>query len=215
MKPRNLIVFTLAFIMLAPVIVYAGGIESQIEAYVNYVNLVVDGEEMEVDTIIYESTTYVPIRAVAEFFGKDVSWDDETKTASIDDYPFLLVDDDLIVGKWESVDYVNNFGEFNVDDKYFPGELYLTGIDFTSSNKVAFEIKNKLSSYSIEFIGDVIINSDDTANRFYVQLIDDNYYMFYEWDHSDGIHKDMTPDYYVLKKVEDEQVVTGLEDLAK
>ncbi len=213
-KVRNLVVSAVCILMMAPVLVYAGGsIESHIEAYVNYVNLVVDGEHIDADTIIYESTTYVPIRAVAEFLGKEVSWDEDTKTASIEDYPFLLVDEAMVEGEWESVDYVDNFGEFSADSVNYSGELYLTGITFTENNKVGFELNSKQMAFVNEYIGDVIIHTDNTVNRFYIQEIEEELYMFYEWDGSDGVHKDMTPDYYVLKKVPEQDVTTGLEDL--
>ncbi|WP_317855036.1 copper amine oxidase N-terminal domain-containing protein [Chakrabartyella piscis] len=42
----------------------------------------IDGDtlEMEQEPFIYDGTTYLPIRAVAEAAGKDVSWDNDTRT---------------------------------------------------------------------------------------------------------------------------------------
>ena len=47
--------------------------------------VVVDGEEKEIDVSaqIIESRTFVPMRALAEALELEVSWDDETKTASL------------------------------------------------------------------------------------------------------------------------------------
>ena len=50
-----------------------------------YVNLEVNGEKVEADNILYKGTTYVPLRAVAEMLGKEVGWDQDTRTASIND----------------------------------------------------------------------------------------------------------------------------------
>lgn len=55
------------------------------------VTIYVDGEEMQpkdangnpVETFIYNGTTYVPIRAVSQYFGKTVQWDGSTNTVHI------------------------------------------------------------------------------------------------------------------------------------
>ena len=39
--------------------------------------------ESYVEPFIYEGTTYVPIRAISQAFGKRVDWNDETKTVEI------------------------------------------------------------------------------------------------------------------------------------
>ena len=52
------------------------------------VRIFVDGRELqpidvkgnEVEAFIYEGTTYVPLRAVGEALGAEVSWDKESKT---------------------------------------------------------------------------------------------------------------------------------------
>lgn len=56
-----------------------------IEVLFNSVNLEVNGKKVEADNILYKGTTYVPLRAVAEMLGKEVGWDQDTRTASIDD----------------------------------------------------------------------------------------------------------------------------------
>lgn len=49
----------------------------------NNIKVLVDGEELrtEKEPFIYDGTTYLPMRAVAEAVGKEVSWDSATKTA--------------------------------------------------------------------------------------------------------------------------------------
>ncbi len=61
-------------------------------AYRN-INIVVDSNEITptdangnyVEPFIMDGTTYLPVRAVANAFGKDVSWDDTTNTVSLDE----------------------------------------------------------------------------------------------------------------------------------
>ncbi len=56
-----------------------------IEVAYNSVNLTVNGKKVESDNILYEGTTYVPLRAIAEMLGKDVGWEQGTLTASVND----------------------------------------------------------------------------------------------------------------------------------
>lgn len=76
----GLIVATLMMSM-----VFAGGVKQAIDVVLNSVNLTVNGQKINADNILYNGTTYVPLRAVAEALGKNVSWDEKTNTASIND----------------------------------------------------------------------------------------------------------------------------------
>lgn len=60
-------------------------IAKTIEVVYNSVNLTVNGQKIAADNILYNGTTYVPLRAVADALGKDVGWDQATMTASIND----------------------------------------------------------------------------------------------------------------------------------
>ncbi|NYB73867.1 thermonuclease family protein [Sedimentibacter hydroxybenzoicus DSM 7310] len=60
-------------------------ITSTIEVVYNSVNLTVNGQKINADNILYNGTTYVPLRAVAEALDKEVGWNQETKTATIND----------------------------------------------------------------------------------------------------------------------------------
>lgn len=65
--------------------VLAESIVKQIDVIFNNVNVNVNGEELEADNILYNGTTYIPIRDVAEILGKDVIWEQETMTVNIND----------------------------------------------------------------------------------------------------------------------------------
>ncbi len=51
----------------------------------NNIKVLVDGKELrtEKEPFLYDGTTYLPLRAVAEAVGKEVSWDSATKTAAL------------------------------------------------------------------------------------------------------------------------------------
>lgn len=55
----------------------------------NNIQIVVDGEKLETEKepFIYEGTTYLPVRAVAQATGKDVTWDSASQTVYLGDVP--------------------------------------------------------------------------------------------------------------------------------
>ena len=62
---------------------------AQINLPVSYndIKIVIDGKRLNTDNepFISEGVTYLPVRAIAEAVGKDVSWDGETNTVYIDE----------------------------------------------------------------------------------------------------------------------------------
>ncbi len=73
-----------AFIFMS-VTIFAESITQQIEVLFNAINIKVNGTDVTVDNILYNGTTYVPLRAVSKMLDKKVGWDPETGTASIND----------------------------------------------------------------------------------------------------------------------------------
>lgn len=67
------------------VTVSAAPVQETIDVIFNSINITVDGQKVEVDNIMYNGTTYAPLRAVAEMLGKEVAWNGETNTAAIQD----------------------------------------------------------------------------------------------------------------------------------
>lgn len=64
---------------------YASADAESIVADKNTMNIVVDAKRVESDSILYNGTTYVPLRRVAEMLGKKVEWIAETGSAKITD----------------------------------------------------------------------------------------------------------------------------------
>lgn len=58
-----------------------------IEAVFGKVNLVVNGNAVDKETLLYNGTTYVPLRAAGEALGMAVTYDAQTSTAYIGDVP--------------------------------------------------------------------------------------------------------------------------------
>jgi hypothetical protein len=67
---------------------FAQTVLQKITVALNTVNLEVNGEKVGTDNILYKGTTYVPLRSAAEMLDKEVTWDQETMTAGINDPEF-------------------------------------------------------------------------------------------------------------------------------
>lgn len=67
-------------------------ITQTIQVVYNSVNLTVNGTKIQADNILYNGTTYVPLRAVSEALGKEVGWDQATMTASINNKKTTIPD---------------------------------------------------------------------------------------------------------------------------
>lgn len=55
----------------------------KIDVVLNTVNVQIEGNKLDTDTILYNNTTYLPMRKVAEAVGKDIVWNQNTMTANI------------------------------------------------------------------------------------------------------------------------------------
>lgn len=59
--------------------------QMSINAIFGKVKLVVNNQVVEQETLVYNGTTYVPLRATAEILDKEVTYDNKTSTAYIDE----------------------------------------------------------------------------------------------------------------------------------
>lgn len=85
--------FIVCFLLLgASLPVMAGNVSKTISVVFNGINIVVNGNQVQVDNILYDGTTYAPLREVAEMLGKEVLWDAETNTAAIQEIPKPIQD---------------------------------------------------------------------------------------------------------------------------
>lgn len=69
--------------------VMAEGITRNINILFNSINIEVNGEKVIADNILYNGTTYVPLRAISDMLNKEVKWNGSTNTAGINDKNFI------------------------------------------------------------------------------------------------------------------------------
>ncbi len=118
------------------------------------------------------------------------------------DYPF--VDDQRVIGKWESVDFVDEIEQFKPDKRMYNDELYLTALAFIDGGDtlIGFE-GGSLSNGAFTWTKGMILDEvDRTASNYEIKELDGNTYMLFEWKSGDYIFRGMKPGYYVLKKVD-------------
>ena len=90
----------------------AAGVWKTIDVLENDITVMVDGQQLTESNFLYNDTTYLPLRAVAEAVGKPVEYDATTNTAyigvkpggfilavSYDPAPFTLIERDAITGE--------------------------------------------------------------------------------------------------------------------
>lgn len=81
-------ILLIGIIILLSATSFAGGYFKRIDVLINGTKIEVDGKKIETDTepFIYNSRTFVPIRAVSEGLGCEVKWDDNTSSVIINRY---------------------------------------------------------------------------------------------------------------------------------
>ncbi len=118
------------------------------------------------------------------------------------DYPFI--DDPIVIGKWESVDFVKKPKDFIPGQRAWKRELYLNSLVFINEGKMLSAVKGViLGPTSLSWTKGMILSKNDkTASSYEIENIEGTDYMFYEWKSGDYSFRGMTPKYYVLKKVD-------------
>lgn len=82
----KLILFLIIFCIMFNTVTMASGQVQTITVYFNSVNLNVNGEDVYTDNILYNGTTYIPLRKASEILGCKVGWNEKTNTATLTQY---------------------------------------------------------------------------------------------------------------------------------
>lgn len=144
-------VTTALFAAMASASAFAAETTKNVQIQFDNIQLVVDGVPItpkdangsRIEPFIYNGTTYLPIRAVGEAIGKQVTWDGATKTVYLGEAPNAtnyLID---ICPAYD--DYYYNFGRtFEMDGKkYNAGSFEFNG---RSSGHALFNLNGQYTS---------------------------------------------------------------------
>jgi len=115
-KIKVIIVGIMAIVILAGSVAYAagGGIKKSIQVVINGINLIVDGQTISADNILYNGTTYVPVRALAEVLGKEVVWDAKTNTVEVNDKEQYFIEKNGIKVYAKTIKYKDEYIDVNI-----------------------------------------------------------------------------------------------------
>ncbi len=69
----------------------ADALYETIYVLVNRVKIVINGQPADIDSLVYNGRTYVPLRAYSELLDKSVDYDDETMTVTVQDREQSLI----------------------------------------------------------------------------------------------------------------------------
>ncbi|HBB68318.1 MAG: hypothetical protein A2X28_01575 [Elusimicrobia bacterium GWA2_56_46] len=110
-----------------------------------------------------------------------------------DDTSMSFVNDELVKGKWQTVDYVKSPDNFNPAVQNWDGDLFLKGLTFLDDGKM-FE------SWWTWTKGFVMCGNEKTASKYIIKKLNGAEYLFMEWKTRDYTVFHKPPWYYVLKK---------------
>ncbi|MDO4301126.1 MAG: stalk domain-containing protein [Clostridia bacterium] len=124
-----------ASVVLVPVLTFASGTQT-IEAIFGKIKLVVNGQNINNETLLYNGTTYLPIRAIGEAIGAEVAYDAKSYTATLTT-PSASVSDS------SSTYWANKVYILATNTSIDANKLIISNVTNTSFN---FEFKNNDNS---------------------------------------------------------------------
>lgn len=148
--------------------VLAESILTKIDVVLNGVNVQVEGEDVEVNSILYNGTTYLPMRKVAELVGKDIEWYGDTMTANIVE---VKKEGDILSG----INYETRV--YQGEDGYFYAEK--DGKPYYALDYVSIELLNRKYEIDGSKYNENIIRfyNDNNSYEFECEVINDRVFI--------------------------------------
>jgi hypothetical protein len=114
------------------------------------------------------------------------------KVGTKDNINLPFANDPQVLGEWESVDFVQDIGQFDPLKRAWNGKLFLKGLTFQENGKMP-------QPWWTWTKGFVLHHGDQTASRYEIRTLNGQPYLFFEWKSGDVTIAGMKPFYYVLK----------------
>ena len=168
------IILSLTIIFLLCGTVYANNSQN-IDAFFNNISITINGEKLiakdvnnkEIEPFIYNGTTYLPVRAIANAFDKDVVWDAEQSTVILNSKKEIYLDSISIYNhtKPNGYGYYKSYGtapSYSVDTKYGINHslvFYQQGIDenwdlYECTQSVSYVLNKEYKFFKTTLFGD-------------------------------------------------------------
>ena len=119
-----------------------------------------------------------------------------------DDTNIPFINDERVVGFWQTVDFVRNFSQFKPRKKFWKDDLVVKKYTFEPDGTLLVEINKTISIVRrMNWSKDVVINNENsTVSEYIIKEIDGHEYMFVEWKSGDYIFGGVVKGYYVFRK---------------
>ena len=128
----------------------------------------------------------------------------------LDDISYEFKEDKEVLGTWIAVDFVEEKSDFVPGQRQWVGDIYTQAIIFKPRGKVTMVYQK--SEEQIPFLeranqkwtrGFIISEEEQTKSRYWIEEIEDEKYLFYEWKSGDYTFRRLDKPYiYVLKRGE-------------
>ncbi len=125
---------------------FAGNLSKKIEVLFNSISLYVNNKQISVDNIVYNGTTYVPLRAVGEMIGMKVSWSQKTNRVNLNS------DDTFMLKYTDGIYKITDANPIPLKDGYYCRWNYLM-LQFDSELKGVVDNNNV---YLVDYMGNRI-----------------------------------------------------------
>lgn len=116
--------------------------QTTISAIFGRVKLIVNGEYIDEDTLLYNGTTYLPIRAVGQSLGKNVTFDNNTKIAYINDVSSTATNAEITE---ENIVYSNDISEQEAINEYMKKEVPQFQVTFKEKSFAERQEENRIN----------------------------------------------------------------------
>jgi len=182
-KSRLISIFVVTGLIIGSFTVFAKQSEEIIKILYSNIKIMIDGVEYEpkdangypVEPFIYNGTTYLPVRGIANAFGSSVNWNPETMTVSLGSSKFDWL---------EQMGYVDYYTDSNLNNfKLYSNEKYSRGIKFSfdrgayhegtlketdvAKQKVTYKIDKRYNKFYTTLVSEDETRQDDVAVKFY------------------------------------------------
>ena len=154
-----------------------------IEAFFNTINITINGEKVasigdsykladgtELPySINHKGTVYLPLRKIGELYDKDIEWDDNTKTAAVNDKVPVLTSTEEDIEKSDNEIYNGKRFDYSneISGIWYNGVEYLNAIHIVQSHKLYMTPFNSAGdNLTIDFFTrEIFISNSSRENR--------------------------------------------------
>ncbi len=130
----------------------------------------------------------------------------DTKPVNLrnDNTDLEFVNDEALLGRWKSVNFVVNKDDFTTQQSPSHYELVLEGIDVLDDGKVVANFKDTFpKNDAYEWTNGKILSPEHSCvEGYYIEEINGKDYLFFPWISGDVIYRNMPAAYYVMERVE-------------